>query len=173
MGVGATPWPRRGRGDDSGARRVELDVAHGGEQMRRVEGTGGETPLPEIAGPALALVDRSGVAPVRLTEGKPQAGGIGGREQEVDVVRHQAPGPDGHVVAPAPSGEEFVGQRVVGGAEEGRLTAVAPLGHLMRDSGRYRPCQPFHGGRLAGGRGMVIFVWCPRNRPRATRYSLK
>jgi hypothetical protein len=43
-----------------------------------------------MAGPALALVDRSGVAPVRLAEGKPQAGGVGGHEQEVDVVEHQA-----------------------------------------------------------------------------------
>ena len=57
--------------------RVELDIADRRHQMRIVHRIAGESPLPQIAGPALAQVDPPRVAPVRV--GQRRAQGIGDR----------------------------------------------------------------------------------------------
>lgn len=93
----------------------------------------------------MAPVDRPGVAPVPLAEGKPQTGGVGGPEQEVDAARHQAPRPYRHAVAPAPGRQQFTVGFVEIGTEEGRLPAVAPLGQATRDIGRHRKCERSYG----------------------------
>ena len=94
MTARARPGPLVRPSAEPGAHRVAFDIAGGGEEVRLVEDAGSEPPLPEIAAPALAQVDRTGIAPMGLAQavGEP-LGGVR-HEDQMDVVGHQAPGPD-------------------------------------------------------------------------------
>ena len=60
---------------------------------------------------------------------------IGRHQNEVHVVRHQAPGPHLDLGGAAIFGEQVAIQCIVGIAEEGPRTAVAALGDMMRVTG--------------------------------------
>jgi len=54
---------------------------------------GVEAFLEKVAAHARAKVDGAGVAPMGFADGSGQCGFLDGHEDEMDVVRHQAPGP--------------------------------------------------------------------------------
>ncbi len=61
--------------------------------------------------------------------------GIGRHQDQVDVVRHQAPGPHLDRGGAAIFGEQIAIKRIVEIAKEGTRAAVAALGHVMRMTG--------------------------------------
>ncbi len=96
--------------------------------------------------PVLAPADVAGVAPMGLADRPAQPlGGLGGGD-EVDVVRHQAIGPDLDAAALAPLCHQVQIGAVVGVAEEGLLPTVAPLGDLVRATRCDHASQSRHAG---------------------------
>lgn len=73
---------------------------------------------------------------MRVAEHAGEGGQLGRSEDEVDVVGHQAPSPDGDAVRPALRGEQVA------------LAAVAPPGDVMRQPRRDRACHPCHVARV-------------------------
>jgi len=69
----------------------------------------------------------------------------------VDVVRHQAPGPDLDPALVAPFGHQGELCSVVVVAEEGLLPTVTPLGDVMGDAGGYDAGDSGHWGKIAEG----------------------
>ena len=106
-----------------GANGIELDVAEADIEAPLVERDRAEAALPEGAAPALALVDLQGVAAVRLAERGGEAAGARRNEQQVDVVRHQAPGPDRRPRLRAAAAEQ---SEVSGARHRGEILAEDP-----------------------------------------------
>ncbi len=84
--------------------------------MILIHGKGGETALPEKAGPALALVDLARVTHMRRADGGGQGPGLVWRGDQVDVVGHQTIGPHLHVGGGEGLGRQTNVRRIVGGA---------------------------------------------------------
>ena len=61
--------------------------------------------------------------------------GIGRHEDEVHMVRHQAPGPHLDCCGAAIFGEQVAIKRIVGVAKEGTRAAIAALGDMVRMTG--------------------------------------
>ena len=143
------PVPRPLR--QSGATRVEFDIAGRCHQVRLIHRRRGETALPQIARPALAQIDPPGIAPVRLGQRRPQAVDVIGHKDQVNMVGHQAIGPDRDAGLATAFGQQgLVGGIVVVG-EKGGLPAVAPLRHVMGHALDHHSRQPRHDGRLGAG----------------------
>src|ERR1017187_7389373 len=82
--------------------------------------------------PALPKIDAPAVAPVGLADGLAETVfGIGNGNQ-MNMIGHQAIGPNRDVEFSAPLGHEFHVCKVVVLAEESLLTAIASLGNVMR-----------------------------------------
>ena len=60
---------------------------------------------------------------------------VGRHQDEVHMVRHQAPGPHLDPGRAAMLGEQIAIKRIVGIAEEGARTAIAALGDMVRMTG--------------------------------------
>ena len=133
--------------------RVHLDIAGCGEKMGQVHGEGGKTFLPEVAAPVFTKVDAAGVAAVGLADGPRQGVFAGGDGDQVDVVRHQAPGPDLDPALVAPFGHQGEIGPVVVVAEEGLLATITPLGDVMGDAGGYDAGDSGHWRKIAEGEG--------------------
>jgi hypothetical protein len=76
-------------------------------------------------------LDDRGIAPVRLAERPPQRLLAVGDEDEMDVVRHQAIGPDGDALLAALARQEIAIKFIVLIAEEHALAPVAALRDMM------------------------------------------
>ena len=127
MRGGARPAPAFRALGELRPNRVEFDVTDRGEQMRVVHRIAGETPLPEIAGPAMRCVHGARIAPVRLGKGRAQPVRIGRHEDQVDVVRHQAPRQAPHVIRDARGRHEVAIGGIILVAEEHGLAPIAAL----------------------------------------------
>jgi hypothetical protein len=71
---------------------------------------------------------------VRRAHGPDQTVSGGGAHDQVDVVGHQAVGPDLHVAPPRLRGEQVAVDLLFAVLKEDRLAPVAPLGDVMRQS---------------------------------------
>jgi len=80
-------------------------------------------------------ITEGGVPPVRLADRPRETVRRPRRENQMDVVRHQAIGPDLHRRLAAALAQEVAIELVVRRLEEHRLAAVAALGHVMREAG--------------------------------------
>src|SRR5712691_11449449 len=80
-------------------------------------------------------VDDRSVAPMRLAERPPQRFYAIGDENEVDVLGHQAIGPDRDAVLAALARHEIAIELVVAVAKEHPLAPVAALRHMMGQAG--------------------------------------
>jgi hypothetical protein len=110
---------------------VELDITSGSEQVSLIEHERGEPALPEVPPPALAEVDRARVAPVRLADGLPQLSfGMRSRDQ-VDMIQHQAIGPDLDPLRTAKRGRTFEVRGIVLLAEKRLLATIAALNDVV------------------------------------------
>ena len=79
-------------------------------------------------------IDEAGVAPVRVGEGAPQSVGVGRHDDDVNVIRHQAIGPDlgarlGRGVSQQRSIEDIIAL-----LEEGLFAPIAALGYVVRQA---------------------------------------
>ncbi len=133
MGPGARPAPAFRPAAQPRSHGIELDVAEADVQTPFVERDRAEAALPEGAAPALALVDLKGVATVRLAERGGEAVRARGHEEQMDVVRHQAPGPDGCPCFRAAVAEQGYVAGIVVIRVECRLPPGAAGGDVMRD----------------------------------------
>ena len=73
----------------------------------------------------------------------------------MDVVGHQAIGPDLDAEATAGFGEPIAIERIVAVLEKDALAPVAALGHMMRQAGDDDAGDAGHGRRLARMRQLV------------------
>ena len=109
--------------------------------MRLVHGDGAEPGLPEMPGPPWAPMDRAGISAMHARQGAPEAVPVLRHEDQMDVIGHQAPGPDLDVGSAA---EEIAIERIVIATEERLLPAVAALGDMVRDTGNDDPGETGH-----------------------------
>jgi len=94
-----------------------------------------KTPLPEMAGPSAARMNNSGIAAMHRRQRPAQPVRVGRHEDQMDMVRHQAPRPDVDPCGATGRCEEVAIQRVVVIAEERARPAVATLRHVVRQAG--------------------------------------
>src|SRR6476659_142308 len=91
VGGVARPGIHLRTGDHAGAHRVALYVSVAREGvMRRIDKTGAESPLPQRPGPTMTAIERGDVALAEIAHQRGAACGIAWREQQMDVVCHQA-----------------------------------------------------------------------------------
>lgn len=149
MAAGAGPAPVLGAGGQPGSDGVELDITETDVEVRLVERHRTEAALPEGAAPALALIDLPGVAAMRWAERGGETVGTARDEEKVDVVRHQAPGPDRGPGprAAVPQKGDIAG--VIGVGVEGRLAPRAALGDVVRDTWQDQTDGARHRAKLA------------------------
>lgn len=90
-------------------------------------------------------VDRLVVSPVRPADGVLEPLGIGGDQDEVDVIGHQAPGDEPDAMKVRLLREEPQGELAVVVGEEDVLAVVAALGHMVRELGQDQSSGARHG----------------------------
>ncbi len=142
------PAPVLGPLGQAGADRVERDIAQRADQMRLVHRHRAEAALPQMAGHAHPGIDVAGIVAVHVAEGAAETFLIARHGDDVNVVGHQAVGPD---LDPCPScriRQQVEVQFVVAILEEGLLAAVAALRHVVRDAGEHDAWEAGHGWRL-------------------------
>ena len=80
-------------------------------------------------------LDRAGIGPMHAREGAAQPVRVGRHQDQMHMVRHQAPGPHLDVGGLAIGREQIAVARIVAVAEEGASPAIATLGDMMGMSG--------------------------------------
>jgi len=148
MSACAAPRVVFSAGREAGPNRIELDISSGRERVRVVHHVGSEASLPEVTTPTLASVDLGRIAPVRFADGLAQTIWRSGNRYEMDVVRHEAVGPDLDPMPVAPFAHEGEVQEVVVSAEERLLPAVTPLRDVVRQERDDRAGHAGHGDRV-------------------------
>ena len=133
-----------------GAHRVQPDIAYGREQVVLIHRHGAEPALPEVAGLLLPGMDGARIGAVQPRQRPPQAVGIGRRQDQVNVVGHQAPGNAANALAPAGLGDQSAIGGVILLAKEYLLPPVAALGDVMRDVGNDDAGQTSHAHQITG-----------------------
>jgi hypothetical protein len=128
----AGPGPVLGPCHQSRPIRVAFDVAQGRERVRLVHGAGTEAALPQIAAPPLAPIDDEAVATMGVGDCRGHRLGGWRHEDQMDVVRHQAPCPDGDLSGTATLTQQLDIKSVVVVTEAHRLAPIAALGDVMR-----------------------------------------
>ena len=88
-----------------------------------------------MPGPAAARIDEVGVAPVRLSHRQPEPGVVLRRQDQVDVVGHEAIGPDLDTPAPDLFRQKIAVDLLVAVLKENRLAPVSTLGDVVGQSG--------------------------------------
>jgi len=136
MRAGAGMRPVLRLGDQAGSDRIERDIAHRGDQMLLIQGNRAEAPLKQMTGLARPGVHEARIEPVRARQRQSEPSGVGGREDQMHVVGHQAIGPDLDAEFGAGRGEPIAIEGVVLVAEENALAAVASLRDMMRRAGK-------------------------------------
>src|SRR5262245_2877708 len=116
--------------------------------MRLVQDDRTATSLPEMAGALAARMNDPGIAAMHRRQRPPQPVRIGGHQDEMYVIGHQAPRPNLDIGRPAMLAQEIAVERIVGVAEEGAGTAIAALGDVMRQTGNDDACEASHGASL-------------------------
>ena len=95
----------------------------------------------------LARAGLDGTAMPPMGAGQPEAGGIGGRQNQRDVMGQHATGPDRDAKTPAGFGQPIAIERIVGVFEKDALAAIAPMDDGMR--------QPWHNDASDAGHGQT------------------
>src|SRR5437016_13029118 len=94
MRAHARPWPILGASDQSRTHRMEAHIPYGRDQMRIVHHHRAEAALKEMPAPAPPPVDEVGITAVGFAEGSREAGLVAGHEDQMDVIWHEAVGPN-------------------------------------------------------------------------------
>jgi len=96
---------------------------------------GRETSLPQVAAPALTLIDYLCVAAMCFPDGAREGFLVFRNGHQMDVIGHETVGPDGDTMVLAPTVHEVDICEVVGAGEEGLQSAVASLRYVVGDPG--------------------------------------
>ena len=131
----AGPAPVARAIDEARANRVERHVAQRRGEMFFVHRHAAEAALPEVSGPLAACMNDARVAAVHRRQRTPQSVGVQRCQNQMDVVRHQAPPPDLHLGRAAGRRQQAAVKRIVIIAEEGSRSPVATLRHVVRKAG--------------------------------------
>ena len=118
--------------------------------MFLVHDNGAEPAPPEMSAALASRLDDAGIAAMGPRQRAAQPVRIGRHQNEVYVVRHQAPGPHLDLGSVAIFGEQVAIQCIVGIAEEGARAAIATLGDMVRVAGNDDTGEAGHA------------PWCPR-----------
>jgi hypothetical protein len=103
--------------------------------MILVHGDATKPALPEMAGAPLTRVNNAGIASMRRGKSAAQAIGVGGNEDQVHVIWHQAPGPNLDVCVVAMPGQQIAVEGEVLVIEKRARAAIAALGDVVGDAG--------------------------------------
>src|SRR5665213_1459187 len=95
-------------------------------------------------------VDIAGVVAVDVAARPPQPVLVAGHRDDVEVVGHQAIGPDRHLRPRRRLGYEIEVERIIAILEEHPLAPVAPLGDMMGDAWEHDAGESCHWLRLSG-----------------------
>jgi hypothetical protein len=128
--------------------RILLHISHGGIDMPLIQDRGIEPPLPEMTGGSSTTLDILGILHVKQIECAGQGIFVGRHTDEVDMVAHEAIGPDLHRISLAVLFEPFEILQVIDICPKNHLAVVATLGDVVRKSLRYCSCDPGHGRNL-------------------------
>ena len=93
-------------------------------------------------------MDGAGIGAVQLGERAAQAVGIGRRQDQMHMVRHQAPRPDADIGGAAMLDQQVVVERVVLGREEHFGPPVAALRDVVRQTGNDNASEASHAVNL-------------------------
>ena len=115
--------------------RVERYIAQRRREMFLVHGDGAEPALPEMTAAFAPRLNDSRIASMDACQCAAQPVRIGRHQDEVNVIRHQAPAPHLDPGRGAIGGEQVAIKRIVGLAEESPRAAVAALGDMVRMTG--------------------------------------
>ena len=102
-----------------------------------------------MAGHAHACIDIARIVTMDVAEGPAQSILVARDRDDVDVIGHQAIGPDRHLRSRGCFGEQVEIERIVPIFEEHPLAPVAPLGDVVRNAWKDDAREPGHSGRLA------------------------
>src|SRR4051794_19828261 len=91
-------------------------------------------------------------------ERTPQTISVGWHQDEMNVIGHQAPGPDRDIGSLAAFRQEVAVERVVVVAEEHAGTTIAALGDEVRQSWNNNAGKTSHGG-ISQGSGRTSIDW--------------
>jgi hypothetical protein len=140
----ARPAVVRGFIHQRGADRVAFHIRHRAPQVQIFERTGKESRLPDVSAPAVFQVEIARIVGVRAPHDASQGTGAVGHGDQVDVIAHQAVGPDAQVVAFRVAAEQVEIELAIQVSCENVLAGVAALGHLMRQAGDDNPRDSRH-----------------------------
>jgi hypothetical protein len=88
-----------------------------------------------MTGAFAARLNDAGIAPMHARQRAAQAVRIGRHQDQMHVVRHQAPGPHLGLRGAAVFREQVAVKRIIGIAKEGFRAAIATLGDVVRMTG--------------------------------------
>ena len=114
--------------------------------MILIHGHAGEAALKEVSGPSGAGVDVVGVAPVRLAHRKGQTLAGARRQNQVNVVGHQAIGPHLDLPPLRLPRQKLAIDDGISSLKEDRRPPVAALGHVVRKAWNHDSRLPGHDG---------------------------
>lgn len=144
------------RAHQAGADRVLRDIAYGLPKMVFIHGDGAEPPLPEMARPIVTPVDKVRLLPVRLGEHVAQAVLVAWHDNEMDVIGHQAIGPDCGLRSLRACLDKRKIPRLITVLKKHRLAAVAALRDVMGNIWHNKAGNSGH-GKLGQDRGDLLF----------------
>ena len=155
MGMQARPRPIERALDQPGAHGIEQHVAHRPGQMRLVHRHRANAALPEVTGPLQPRMNSTGVSAMHPGKRAARAVRVGGHEDRMNVVGHQAPGPDLDPGRPALAAEDVAVKGVILVLEKRPLSTIAALRHVMWDTGNDDAGEAGHAGNILPSRGSV------------------
>lgn len=103
--------------------------------MRPVHDNGAEPALPEMPALLAPRLNDAGIGAMDPRQRTAKPVGIGWHQDQVHVVRHQAPGPDLDIGRAAVLREQVAIERIVAVAEDGPYPAIAALGDMVGMTG--------------------------------------
>jgi hypothetical protein len=121
--------------DKAGPNRIERYIAQRCREMIFVHRDGAEATLPEMPGALAPSVNDARVTPVHRRQRAPQPIGVGRDQDQVHMVRHQAPRPHLDLRSAACRAKQIAVQRIVFVMEKRPRPTVATLGDMMRHAG--------------------------------------
>jgi hypothetical protein len=130
--------------DQVSADGIAFDVAQGDPKMPRIQRTGVETALEEMAGPSAACVEIERIAAVGAAQGDGQGRGFVRDGDQVHVIGHQAIGEDAQARLLGVGLKAVEISVAVGVSEEDALLVDAALGDVMRHSHGYGARESSH-----------------------------
>ncbi len=119
------------RGDDAGAHRIRFYISDRCVDMRFIQRAGEITTLPEVSCRVSFAIEVLRILHVDISENVSQGISGTGNADDMDVIRHEAIGPDFKVVLPGVLSEQLQVTVVIIHLGEHVLPVIASLGDMV------------------------------------------